>query len=89
MINAEKLWKRIEALQGERFETKTGKGFTFEVSGNIFIPSRTEYNISRSDFEKVLDLLPLEGPGDISDLVRGSAYVWAVLHDSRVRKGEW
>lgn len=89
MPNEETVWTRIKALQGQRFETKTGKEFTFDVVGNVFHPSRTEYNISRADFEKALDLVPLEGPGQISNLVRGSAYVWAVLHDRRVRNKEW
>jgi len=89
MTNADIIWRRIAALQGERFETKTGKEFTFEVSGNVFIPSRTEYHISKGDFETALEHVPLDGPGEISNLVRGSAYVWGVLHDKRVRKQEW
>lgn len=89
MHNIEAVWSRIKTLEGERFETKTGKEFTFEVTVNTFYPSRTDYSISKGDFEKALGLVPLEGPGEISDLVRGSAYVWAVLHDHRVRKGEW
>ena len=89
MANPETIWSRIKNLQGEAFETKTGREFTFEVSGNVFRPSRTEYNISKRDFEKVLALVPLDGPGTISNQVRGSAYIWAVLHDPRVRKQEW
>jgi hypothetical protein len=89
MTNADIVWKRITALQGERFETKTGKEFTFEISGNVFIPSRTKYHISKGDFGTALEHVPLDGPGEISNLVRGSAYVWAVLHDKRVRKQEW
>lgn len=89
MPNAETVWNRIKALQGEHFETKTGKEFTFEIAGNVFNPSRTKYNISKANFEKALELVPLDGPGDISNLVRGSAYIWAVLHDRRVRKQEW
>ena len=89
MANPETVWSRIKNLEGEVFETKTGRQFTFEISGNVFRPSRTEYNISKRDFEKVLALVPLDGPGTISNLVRGSAYIWAVLHDPRVRKQEW
>ena len=79
------VWSRIKTLQGQVFETKRGKQFIFEVFGNTFIPSRTNYNISKRDFEKVLNLVPLEGPGKINKLVRGPAYIWAVLHDPRVR----
>ncbi len=76
-------------MEGEEFETKTGKPFTFEISGNTFRPSRTKYNIVKADFHRTLDLVPIEGPGMISNLVRGSAYIWAVLHDRRVRRQDW
>ena len=85
----EAVWIRMKALEGQEFETKTGKPFSYEISGNIFRPSRTKYNITKSDFGKALGLVPLDGPGIISNLVRGSAYIWAVLHDRRIRQGEW
>ena len=87
--NIEATWARMKALQGRPFKTKTGKPFSFEISGNIFRSSRTKYNITKSDFAKALDLVPIDGPGEISNLVRGSAYIWAVLHDQRVRQGKW
>lgn len=85
----ETVWIRLKALEGEAFETKTGKPFSYEISGNIFRPSRTRYDITKADFAKALELIPLDGPGEIVNLVRGSAYIWAVLHDRRVRQGEW
>lgn len=85
----EEVWGRIVALEGEEFRTKTGMPFTFEISGDVFRPSRTKYNISRSDFGRALELVPFDGPGEINDLVRGPAYVWAVLHDQRVRRQDW
>jgi hypothetical protein len=89
MPNIDAVWARLKDAQGQEFQTKTGKLFTFDISGNIFHPSRTEYNISKRDFQKALEVVPLEGPGQISNLVRGSAYVWAVLHDRRIRRGDW
>lgn len=88
-INVETAWARINSLQGEEFKTKTGKPFTYEISGNTFEPSRTKYKITKVDFGKALAEFPLDGPGDISNLVRGSSYIWAVLDDPRVSKGEW
>lgn len=85
----EAAWVRIKSLEGEEFETKSGKPFTYEISGNVFRSSRAEQNITKGDFEKALELSPLDGPSEIRDLVRGSAYIWAVLHDPRIRKGEW
>lgn len=50
------VWNLVVSLQGEQFETKTGKPFTYEVRGNIVNPSRTQYNIARSDFERVIEV---------------------------------
>ena len=83
------VWNRLKKFQGKEFETKTGKPFSFEIEGNIFRCNRTEYNITQKDFAKALELMPIEGPGEINKLVRGPAYVWATLHDPRIRKGEW
>ena len=83
------VWSRLKALQGKEFETKTGKPFTYELSGSVFHPSRTTYNISKADFQKALNIVPIEGPGEINDLVRGPAYIWAVLHDRRIRLQNW
>jgi hypothetical protein len=55
----------------------------------MFHPSRTDYGISKAEFGKALALVPFDGPGVISDTVRGPSYVWAVLHDKRVRKHDW
>lgn len=77
-------------LEGEQFETITDLTFTYTTEGNVFRTDRANQDISRSGFEKVIEIgLPLEGPGSISKLVRGSAYVCAVLHDCRVRQANW
>ena len=39
MPNSERVWSRIKNHQGAIFETKTGKDFTFEISGNVFNPA--------------------------------------------------
>lgn len=83
------VWNRILACEGEQLETITGLPFTYEISGEIFIGSRTQYNISKSDFERAYAHVPIQGPGVISNLVRGSAYIWAVLHDRRIRQSDW
>jgi hypothetical protein len=80
----DEVWARLKRIQGEEFRTKTGQPFTYVVSGRVFRPSRTTYNISRADFQKALARVPFDGPGVIRDTVRGPAYVWAVLHDKRV-----
>ena len=83
------IWRRIAGLAGQVFHTKTGLEFTFELSGNVVTTSRTEYNLSRADFETAYSHVPLSGPAEINDLVRGPAYIWAILHDERVTGGAW
>lgn len=88
-LSVDDVWRRLTAMEGKVFETKTGKPFSFEISGNVFRPSRTKYNISKADFRKAIALVPIAGPGEISNLVRGSTYIWAVLHDRRIRRQDW
>ena len=79
------IWRRIERCQGEEFHTISGLPFTYEVEGNVFRASRAKQNILRTDFERVLEIAPIDGPGEINWEVRGPAYIWAVLHDPRIR----
>ena len=88
-ISVDELWSRLRANAGKEFETKSGKPFAYEISGDVFYPSRTEYNVSQADFRKALALVPFDGPGVVNNSVRGPAYVWAVLHDGRIRKDNW
>tara|TARA_Y100001936_G_C15949361_1_gene599266 strand:+ start:757 stop:1029 length:273 start_codon:yes stop_codon:yes gene_type:complete len=83
------IWKRIKNLEGETFRTIQNLEFTYEISGDVLIPSRTEYNLSKSDVGKILERIPLKGPGEISNDVRGPSYLWAILHDSRISNDEW
>ncbi len=83
------VWSRIVTNAGETFFTKRGLDFTYEVSGEGFLPSRTSYRIPKTDFEKAYRMVPFEGPGVVNDIVRGPAYVWSGLHDPRISRGEW
>ena len=84
----EVIWKRIGACQGQTFRTITGLPFTYEIIGSTLVPSRTRYQISRSDFKKASELAPTSGPGEIQNIVRGPSYVWAILHDKRISHDE-
>jgi hypothetical protein len=81
----ELVWERITAHAGERFATKTGLPFTYQVHGDSVVPDRTRYRLHASNFRKAHALLSLSGPGEINALVRGPAYVWAVLTDRRIQ----
>ena len=89
MKSIDDVWKRICALEGEMFQTKTGRPFTFTVSGDVLRVSRTDYNLSKGNFAKGLEAAPFDGPIAVQNLVRGPAYVWAILHDARVRTDKW
>lgn len=79
------VWNQILNHEGEEFETITGLKFSYRVEGNSVIPDRTEYPLHKSNYEKVFQMLPLKGLGEISDLVRGPSYVWAILNDKRIK----
>ena len=83
------IWTRIIENAGEKFYTKRGLPFTYKIVGEMFIPSRTDYRISKEDIKKAHQMLPLSGPGEISQIVRGPSYLWAVLYDEKISKGEW
>jgi hypothetical protein len=84
MDKFEAAWKRIEAHAGKEFRTKTGLPFSYKVIGANVIPDRTGYPLHVSHFRTAFDLLPLSGPGQINAIVRGPAYVYAILADRRI-----
>jgi hypothetical protein len=82
------VWNRIKEHEGEFFRQKRGAEFTYVVEGSSVRPDRTNRLLPRSDFERALDLVPLEGPGQIQHL-QGPSYVYAILMDERIRGDEW
>lgn len=89
MVNVEEVWARIVEHEGKEFRTKSGRPLTYEIQGAVFFPSRTDYQVSKADFEKALEHVPCDGPGALKNEVQGPAYVWAVLHDPRIRIQDW
>jgi len=85
----EEIWRRILRHEGETFYTKTGLPFTYTIRGNSLITNRTRYPLHKSNFETAYKLIPIDGPGKINRIVRGPAYVWAILHDPRISQGKW
>ncbi len=80
---SELLVKKLKKLEGETFTTVSGKSFTYKfVSERAIRVSRTAYPISLSNFETALLLLPSK-PSEISKIVRGSSYVFAIINDLR------
>jgi hypothetical protein len=89
MRDITEVWKRIKVHQNERFETKRGLPFTYTVTGNTFTTDRSEkYPIHVGQIEKALERVPVDGPQQLHDL-RGPPYLWAILHDPRIRLNDW
>jgi hypothetical protein len=89
MTTFDQVWKRVRAQQGKKFITKRGCEFTYSIEKERLCPSRTVYCISKIDFKKAYRLIPLDGPGAISNEVRGPSYVWSILYDERISLSEW
>lgn len=85
MTYFDRVWQSIRECAGQEFHTKTGLPFTYRVDGTTVTPDRTGYPIHISQFRKAHDLMPLHGPSEISQTVRGPAYVYAILTDRRTR----
>ena len=74
--------QRIRALAGEEFQTTTGLPFTYRFDeADRFCTSRTNYPTPVRNLEAAY------APWNRS--IRAPAYVWAVLHDPRVRLSDW
>src|SRR5262245_56145473 len=86
--NASVVWRRIEAHQGDDFATKTGKPFTYTIRNGAVRPSRTDWQISRGDFEKALERVPLKNTTEVHDL-QGPSFIYAILMDERIRAEDW
>ncbi|HEY3261233.1 MAG TPA: hypothetical protein VGJ95_13350 [Pseudonocardiaceae bacterium] len=84
MTAFETAWERINAFAGQQFRTKTGIVFTYTIEGTNVVPDRTRYPLHKSQFRLAFDRMPLSGPGEINRLVRGPAYIFAILTDRRV-----
>lgn len=82
------VWSRIEAHAGEDFKLIGGQVFQYEVPGNYLRPIGRVRHLSRTNFAKALDRLPLVNTGSVRDL-QGPSSVFAILMDNRIRRGDW
>ena len=75
---------KLKELEGETFYTKKMIPFayTFISESTVHISGRKAYNISIADFEKAIEINPTK-PSEITNLVRGSSYIFGIITDSR------
>jgi hypothetical protein len=83
------VWARIASHAGQHFSTKTGRPFTYSIERDALVTDRTDYALAKTNFSEALKQVPFDGPGRIAQTIRGPAYVWAILHDSRIRGKDW
>ena len=75
---------KLKELEGETFYTKKRIPFTYKIisESTVRISERKAYNISIADFEKAIEINPTK-PSEITNLVRGSSYIFGIITDSR------
>ncbi len=83
------VWGRIKAHEGQVFKLVRGEPLTYRVDDNVLVTSRSRQELRIGDFEKVLAIVPVKGPGEINQMVRGPSYIYAILDDPRICRGDW
>lgn len=74
------VWDLVLKNAGQTFYTVTGLPFTYQVQDDVVRTSRTNYRLTKRDFEKAFEQMPLSGPGPLNDIVRGPSYIFAILN---------
>ena len=80
----EEAWNKIRVNKGEKFRTVRGLGFTYKLLGPWVVIDRTDYRITKSNFQKAYGMLPVDGPDGFGEEVTARYYVHAVLTDPRI-----
>lgn len=86
MTDIHNTWAKITQMAGTEFHTKTGKAFSYDISGNMVSLKNTNRSLPRSHFERALERMPVSGPGQLQDL-QGPSYIFAILSDPRIGSG--
>jgi hypothetical protein len=86
----ERVWQSVVAHAGEQFSTVKGLSFRYAVTGNIVKIERdgriVDQALGSGEFRKAWQRWPVSGPSELNDVVRGPAYLFAILSDARIRK---
>ena len=88
MPNINDVWGRIVSHEGDVFRQIRGQEFTYEIAGGSARLSTTNQTLSKSVFAQALARVPLASTAEVQDL-RGPSYVYAILMDTRIRRGDW
>ena len=77
-------WNRIRMNKGEKFRTVRGLDFTYKLLGPWVVIDRTDYRITKRNFQLAYGMLPVDGPDGFGEGVTARYYVYAVLTDPRI-----
>ena len=83
-MNIKQVWKNIKAHESETFYTVRRCEFAYQVNGNAIRVNRANQNLTYSNFEQAIEMWPVNDPRELSQTIRGSAYVYALLADARI-----
>ena len=79
LLEFSSVWALVVKNAGKPFHTVTGLPFTYEVRGEAVYTSRTNYRLTKRDFESAFQQMPASGPGQFNTSVHGPSYVFAIL----------
>ena len=88
-VTIDAVWLRIRLREGSTFRTKQGIEFTYRIRPDDCLDcNKTSSLLYRDDFEKALPALPVSNVNQLpATPVR--RFIWAILHDERIRMGDW
>ncbi len=87
-LNIDEIWRLLKKYEGYEFHTVAEQlPFTYKfISENTIKTNRTKYNLSKSNFKKAINLLPVKYVSEITHKIRGASYIFAILTDPRFQE---
>lgn len=82
------VWGRIESHAGEKFTQIRGGTFRYSMVGTSLRPDRTNRLIPKAQLEEALRLVPFPSTTVLQHF-QGPSYIYAILMDPRIRRGDW
>ncbi len=86
------LWQRLEEHQGETFHTMRGVTFTYAL--NVTVVNHVLFqpvgrHVHRADICHAVEEWPVSGPGGFQPRIGQPRYVYGLVSDERIRRGDW